>query len=62
MKKYARIEKNTVQELFDTDRNIKEIFHPSMQWVDITEMKQQPSEDWRYDNEAFLPPLPLITI
>jgi len=61
MKKYARIEREIVQELLTTDGNIKELFHPSMQWVDVTGLAQEPSEGWRYEDDNFSEPLPLIT-
>ncbi|MBD8125853.1 hypothetical protein [Pantoea agglomerans] len=61
MKTYARVERKIVQELFTTDGNIKELFHPSMQWVDVTGLKQEPSEGWLYENGIFTKPLPLIT-
>lgn len=34
MKTFARIESGMVVELFETDGDIKEMFHPSMVWVD----------------------------
>lgn len=61
MKTYARIERGIVHELFTTDGNIKDLFHPSMHWVDVTGYEQEPSEGWRYEDGAFFKPLPLIT-
>lgn len=60
MKTYARIERKVVQELFTTDSNIKELFHPSMQWVDVTGLAPEPTEGWRYEDGRFFEPLPLI--
>lgn len=59
MKIYARIERNKVQELFTTNGNIKELFHPSMQWIDISDLEERPSEGWLYENDNFSPPVPL---
>lgn len=61
MKTYARIERNIVQELLITDGNIKELFHPSMQWVDVTGLAPEPTEGWRYEDDSFSEPLPIIT-
>jgi len=36
MQIYARIENNKVAELFTTDADIKQLFHPSLVWVDVT--------------------------
>lgn len=36
MKIYARIEKNQVAEIFQTDKDITTLFHPSIVWVDVT--------------------------
>ncbi len=33
---YARIENNAVAELFATSGTITSLFHPSLQWVDVT--------------------------
>lgn len=56
MKNYARIEKNTVRELFSTEDDITELFHPSIQWVDITECEVKPEEGWEYAKGIFVPP------
>lgn len=34
---YARIDNNTVAELFETDSDISELFHPSITWADVTD-------------------------
>lgn len=57
MKTYARIERDTIQELFTTDSNIKELFHPSMHWVDVTGLTPKPSEDWRYISGKLYEPI-----
>jgi hypothetical protein len=46
MKTYARIVNNTVVELFSTDGNMAEMFHPDLIWVDITDITPLPQIDW----------------
>ncbi|VVN07607.1 hypothetical protein [Pseudomonas fluorescens] len=46
MKTYARITHNTVVELFSTNGNMAEMFHPDLLWVDITEITPTPQIDW----------------
>ncbi|MCU0119542.1 hypothetical protein N8H74_14850 [Pseudomonas sp. B2M1-30] len=46
MKTYARIVENTVVELFSTEGNISEMFHPDLLWVDITDVIPAPQIDW----------------
>jgi len=46
MKTYARIVNDTVVELFSTDGNMVEMFHPDLLWVDITEITPAPQIDW----------------
>jgi hypothetical protein len=46
MKTYARIVNNTVVELFSTDGNMVEMFHPDLQWADITDVTPAPQIDW----------------
>ncbi|WP_438300863.1 hypothetical protein [Pseudomonas sp. NMS19W] len=46
MKTYARIVNDTVVELFSTDGNMVEMFHPDLLWVDITEVTPAPQIDW----------------
>lgn len=62
MKTYARIEHNIVQELFSTSGKITELFHPSMQWVEITDLKTQPAEGWHYMDGAFTEPEPVTLL
>jgi hypothetical protein len=35
MKTYARIDHSVVAELFATDAPIRELFHPSLRWVEV---------------------------
>ncbi|WP_025110825.1 hypothetical protein [Pseudomonas sp. H1h] len=46
MKTYARIVNNTVVELFSTEGNMAEMFHPDLLWVDITDITPTPQIDW----------------
>ncbi|WP_434708147.1 hypothetical protein J3P75_21670 [Pseudomonas sp. R1-1] len=46
MKTYARIVNSTVVELFSTDGNMAEMFHPDLLWVDISEVMPAPQIDW----------------
>ncbi|WP_085712894.1 MULTISPECIES: hypothetical protein [unclassified Pseudomonas] len=46
MKTYARVVENTVVELFSTDGNMVEMFHPDLLWVDISEITPAPQIDW----------------
>lgn len=55
MKTYARIEKNIVKELFSTEGKITKLFHPDMQWVDITSSGVKIAEGWNYINDTFIP-------
>lgn len=55
MSSYARIENGAVAELFETDRDISEMFHPSLQWVLVPEGTDIECE-WIYANGSFSPP------
>ncbi|MBC3270761.1 MULTISPECIES: hypothetical protein [unclassified Pseudomonas] len=46
MKTYARISSDTVVELFTTDGNMAEMFHPDLLWVDISEVTPAPQLEW----------------
>ena len=37
MQTYARIQDGVVAELFTTDRDIATLFHPALQWVNVTD-------------------------
>lgn len=57
IKTYARIEKDTVVELFETDGEISEMFHPDMVWVDVSEVPDI-VERWKKVGAGFFPPAP----
>jgi hypothetical protein len=53
MKTYARIQDNTVVELFSTDGDISSMFHPALIWVDVTAEAVAPKEGWSYKDGEF---------
>ena len=55
--KYARIDGGIVVELFETDGDISQMFHPDLKWVDVTNIKPQPDFNWCYDGKAFTAPV-----
>jgi hypothetical protein len=50
---YARIEDGRVAELFDTDEDIHELFHPALRWVECGPLV---SVGWTYDGVNFSEP------
>ncbi|XQU68219.1 tail fiber assembly protein [Cupriavidus sp. H18C1] len=56
MREYARIYAGEVAELFATDGDIGEMFHPDLKWVDITGASPKPEVGWTYDGAVFGPP------
>jgi hypothetical protein len=56
MKIYARVEQDSVTELFATDIDIAALFHRDMHWIDVTEV-QGISCGWRYDGMQFSRPV-----
>ncbi|MCY1211517.1 hypothetical protein D9M68_514080 [compost metagenome] len=55
MKTYARVYDGAVAELFSTDGDIAEMFHPDLIWVEITDMDHIPSIGWVHDGGTFMP-------
>ena len=55
MKTYARIEGGVVVELFQTDGDITEMFHPDIVWMDVSSGAGV-AEGWRLVGDQFLPP------
>lgn len=53
MKTYARIHDGRVAELFATDGNIAELFHPALVWVECGSDVQV---GWLYDSGVFSEP------
>jgi len=56
MKTYARIQDSLVAELFSTDLDIAELFHPDLIWVDITDEANAPQCGWSYIDGVFSEP------
>ena len=46
MKTYARVYNAAVAEVFETDRDMAELFHPEMVWVDISNELPLPEYGW----------------
>ncbi|WPN56920.1 DUF4376 domain-containing protein [Pseudomonas sp. P9_31] len=54
MKSYAHIYNGQVIELFETDGDITQMFHPSLVWIECPSQVQQ---GWLFDGEAFVAPV-----
>ena len=46
MKTYARVDNGIVWELFSTDGNMAEMFHPAIVWADVTGLSPCPQQGW----------------
>ena len=56
MRIYARIESGAVAELLATGQDIRQLFHPSLHWVEVT---GKPVEvGWVMSDQGFTPPPP----
>jgi hypothetical protein len=58
---YARIDSGIVAEVYTPPAEfaatpLADLFHSSLQWVDVTTLSPQPELRWTYDGEAFAPP------
>lgn len=61
MKTYARIVDRIVAEIVNTPMDIASLYHPSLQWVDVTETPAQ--VNWvQGDDGKFSPPLPPLPL
>lgn len=56
MKNYARIDGGLVAELFSTDGDITEMFHPDLVWVEVPDGVDA-ATGWAYDNGKFAAPV-----
>ena len=56
MRTYARIHTGAVAELLSTDADITHLFHPSLQWVDVT--GQHLEVGWVATGQGFAAPPP----
>jgi len=56
MKTYARIENQRVAEIVALNVKPEKLYHPSLVWVDITALPEQPDINYRYSDGVFTPP------
>ncbi|MBD8152998.1 tail fiber assembly protein [Pantoea agglomerans] len=56
MKTYARIENQCVAEIVSLNVKPEKLYHPSLVWVDITALSEQPDVNYRYSDGVFSAP------
>jgi len=56
MKTYARIENQHVAEIVALNVKPEKLYHPSLVWVDITALPEQPDINYRYSDGVFTAP------
>lgn len=56
---YARIEECKVMELFETDGDIAQMFHPSLVWVEVPD-GDPVEQNWVCVNGVFSAPTPIV--
>jgi len=56
MKTYARIENQRVAEIVALNVKPEKLYHPSLVWVDITTLPEQPDINYRYSDGVFTAP------
>lgn len=57
MKIYARIEGKRVVEIVSLDVEPETLYHPSLVWVDITNMNPAPEVSYLFDGKVFTAPV-----
>lgn len=57
MKTYARIEDQRVAEIVSLNVKPEKLYHPSLVWVDITTLPEQPDINYRYSDGVFTAPV-----
>lgn len=57
MKTYARIENQRVAEIVALNVKPEKLYHPSLVWVDITTLPEQPEINYRYSDGVFIAPV-----
>lgn len=57
MKTYARIEDQRVAEIVSLNVKPEKLYHPSLVWVDITMLPEQPEVNYRYSDGVFIAPV-----
>jgi len=56
MKTYARIENQHVAEIVALNVKPEKLYHPSLVWVDVTALPEQPDINYRYSDGVFTAP------
>lgn len=57
MKTYARIENQRVAEIVALNVKPEKLYHPSLVWVDITALPEQPDVNYNYSDGVFTAPV-----
>ncbi|MCT2419975.1 tail fiber assembly protein [Pantoea sp. XY16] len=57
MKTYARIENQLVAEIVSLNVKPEKLYHPSLVWVDISALPEQPDVNYRYSDGVFAAPV-----
>jgi len=57
MKTYARIENQRIAEIVSLNVKPEKLYHPSLVWVDITALPEQPDINYRYIDGLFTAPV-----
>lgn len=57
MKTYARIENQRVAEIVSLNVKPEKLYHPSLVWVDITTLPEQPDVNYQYSDGVFTAPV-----
>ncbi|QPG28581.1 tail fiber assembly protein [Pantoea sp. SM3640] len=57
MKTYARIENQRVAEIVSLNVKPEKLYHPSLLWVEITSLPEQPDINYNYSNGVFTAPV-----
>jgi hypothetical protein len=57
MKTYARIEDQRVAEIVSLNVKPEKLYHPSLVWVELTELPEQPDVNYKYSNGVFTAPV-----
>lgn len=55
MRTYVNVRDGQVVEVLATDRDITEMFHPDLVWIDVTDEKARPTVGWLMVDGAFTP-------
>jgi hypothetical protein len=57
MKTYARIENQRVAEIVSLSVKPEKLYHPSLVWVEITALSEQPDINYNYSDGVFTAPV-----